>query len=61
MVDNFELIKEYMAKQALTWQEGDCYYVQLLRRQADDPQKCGLFLHINRRNYDNRSIYVMAI
>lgn len=37
MVDNFDLIREYMAAQLLDWQEGDCYYVQLLRRQADDP------------------------
>lgn len=37
MVDNFDLIREYMTEQLLDWQEGDCYYVQLLRRQADDP------------------------
>lgn len=33
MVDNFETIKKL-----LTFEEpGDCYYVQLLRRQSDDP------------------------
>lgn len=33
MVDNFEQIEKF-----LTFTEpGDCYYVQLLRRQADDP------------------------
>lgn len=37
MVDNFDLIRSYMQRQALDWKEGDCYYVQLLRRQADDP------------------------
>ena len=37
MVDNFELIRAYMKEQLPTWKESDCYYVQLLRRQADDP------------------------
>jgi hypothetical protein len=42
MVDNFKIIEEYIAKQSLTWKEGDCYYVQLLRRQADDPMIGGV-------------------
>lgn len=37
MVDNFDKIREYMERQLLDWKEGDCYYVQLLRRQSDDP------------------------
>lgn len=56
MVDNFELIKEYMAKQAVDWQEGDCYYVQLLRRQADDPQKNGVKDPKYHGNMHSRSI-----
>ena len=39
MVDNFELIKNYIEKQMIDREDGDCYYVQLLRRQADDPLK----------------------
>lgn len=34
MVDNFELIKPLLKFE----NEGDCYYVQLLRRQSDDPK-----------------------
>jgi hypothetical protein len=40
MVDNFKLIRDYIEKKIIgsgTWKEGDCFYVQLLRRQADDP------------------------
>lgn len=37
MVDNFDKIREYMERQLHNWKEGDCYYVQLLRRQSDDP------------------------
>lgn len=40
MVDNFKLIRGYIEKKIIgsgTWKEGDCLYVQLLRRQADDP------------------------
>lgn len=40
MVDNFKLIRGYIEKKIIgsgTWKEGDCFYVQLLRRQADDP------------------------
>ena len=56
MVDNFELIKEYMAKQQLGWEEGDCYYVQLLRRQADDPLKNGVKDPKYHGNMHSRSI-----
>ena len=42
MVDNFELIKNYIEKQMIDREDGDCYYVQLLRRQADDPLKNGV-------------------
>lgn len=56
MVDNFELIEKYMAKQALTWQEGDCYYVQLLRRQADDPMIGGVKDKKYHGNMHSRSI-----
>ena len=31
MVDNFELIKNYIEKQMIDREDGDCYYVQLLR------------------------------
>lgn len=37
MVDNFDKIREYMERQSFDWKEGDCYYVQLLRRSSDDP------------------------
>lgn len=33
MRDNFDLIREFLKFE----NEGDCYYVQLLRRQSDDP------------------------
>ena len=56
MVDNFELIKEYMEKQQLEWEEGDCYYVQLLRRQADDPLKNGVKDPKYHGNMHSRSI-----
>lgn len=56
MVDNFELIEKYMAKQALTWKEGDCYYVQLLRRQADDPMIGGVKDKKYHGNMHSRSI-----
>lgn len=42
MVDNFDKIAEWIDKQmAANGQEGDCYYLQLLRRQADDPKIVG--------------------
>ena len=56
MVDNFELIKEYMEKQQLDWEEGECQYVQLLRRQADDPLKNGVKDPKYHGNMHSRSI-----
>lgn len=56
MVDNFELIEKYMAKQALNWKEGDCYYVQLLRRNADDPMIGGVKDKKYHGNMHSRSI-----
>lgn len=41
MVDNFDLIRDWMVVQQLDWKDGDCYYVQLLRRQSDDPMTDG--------------------
>jgi len=38
MVDNFEIIKPLLTFE----NEGDCYYLQLLRRQSDDPMKDGI-------------------
>lgn len=37
MVDNFDKIRVYIKRQLPDWEEGDCYYIQLLRRQSDDP------------------------
>ena len=39
MVDNFKLIRSYIEKEINggNWKDGDCFYLQLLRRQADDP------------------------
>jgi hypothetical protein len=56
MVDNFKIIEEYIAKQSLTWKEGDCYYVQLLRRQADDPMIGGVKDKKYHGNMHSRSI-----
>lgn len=56
MVDNFKIIEEYIAKQTLTWKEGDCYYVQLLRRQADDPMIGGVKDKKYHGNMHSRSI-----
>lgn len=56
MVDNFELIEQYMKKQQATWKEGDCYYVQLLRRQADDPMIGGVKDKKYHGNMHSRSI-----
>jgi hypothetical protein len=38
MVDNFEIIKPLLTFE----NEGDCYYLQLLRRQSDDPMIDGI-------------------
>ena len=56
MVNNFDLIKSYMEKQQLDWKEGDCYYVQLLRRQADDPKINGVSDPKYHGNMHSRSI-----
>lgn len=56
MVDNFELIKNYIEKQMIDREYGDCYYVQLLRRQADDPLKNGVKDQKYHGNMHSRSI-----
>lgn len=56
MVDNFELIKNYIEKQMIDHEHGDCYYVQLLRRQADDPLKNGVKDPKYHGNMHSRSI-----
>ena len=56
MVDNFELIKNYIEKQMIDREDGDCYYVQLLRRQADDPLKNGVKDPKYHGNMHSRSI-----
>ena len=56
MVDNFELIKNYIEKQMIDREHGDCYYVQLLRRQADDPLKNGVKDPKYHGNMHSRSI-----
>ena len=38
MVDNFAQIRSLLKFD----NDGDCYYVQLLRRQSDDPMKDGM-------------------
>lgn len=38
MVDNFDKIRSLLKFE----KEGDCYYLQLLRRQSDDPMKDGM-------------------
>ena len=37
MVDNFDKIRSLLKFE----NDGDCYYVQLLRRQSDDPMTNG--------------------
>ena len=56
MVDNFELIEEYMKRTLPTWKDGDCYYVQLLRRAADDPKTNGVPDKKYHGNMHSRSI-----
>ena len=38
MVDNFGIMRKLLKFE----EEGDCYYVQLLRRAADDPKPEGV-------------------
>ena len=59
MVDNFKLIHDYIERkivQSSTWTEGDCFYVQLLRRQADDPMIGGVKDKKYHGNMHSRSI-----
>lgn len=56
MVDNFELIKNWMEKQLPTWNDGDCYYLQLLRRASDDPKTNGVTDPKYHGNMHSRSI-----
>lgn len=52
MVDNFEIIKPLLTFE----NEGDCYYVQLLRRQSDDPLIDGIPDPAYHGNMHSRSI-----
>lgn len=52
MVDNFELIKSLLKFE----NPGDCYYVQLLRRQSDDPMINGVKDPNYHGNMHSRSV-----
>lgn len=52
MVDNFEIIKRLLTFE----NDGDCYYVQLLRRQSDDPMIDGIPDPAYHGNMHSRSI-----
>lgn len=52
MVDNFDLIRKLLRFE----EEGDCYYVQLLRRQSDDPHIDGKSDPKYHGNMHSRSI-----
>lgn len=56
MVDNFDLIRDWMLDKQLDWKNGDCYYVQLLRRQSDDPMTNGVPDPNYHGNMHSRSI-----
>lgn len=56
MVDNFDLIRAWMLDKQLDWKDGDCYYVQLLRRQSDDPMTNGVPDPNYHGNMHSRSI-----
>lgn len=59
MVDNFKLIRDYIEHKIIgsgTWKEGDCFYVQLLRRQSDDPMIGGVKDKKYHGNMHSRSI-----
>lgn len=56
MVDNFDLIRAWMFDKQLDWKDGDCYYVQLLRRQSDDPMTNGVPDPNYHGNMHSRSI-----
>ena len=50
MVDNFEQIRDLLKFE----EDGDCYYVQLLRRQSDDPHTDGKADQIGRASCRER-------
>lgn len=52
MVDNFEQIRSLLKFE----NEGDCYYVQLLRRQSDDPHTDGMADPRYHGNMHSRSV-----
>ena len=56
MVDNFDLIRDWIRAKQLDWKDGDCYYVQLLRRQSDDPMTNGVPDPNYHGNMHSRSI-----
>lgn len=56
MIDNFDLIRNWMLDKQLDWKDGDCYYVQLLRRQSDDPMTNGVPDPNYHGNMHSRSI-----
>ena len=52
MVDNFEQIRNLLKFE----EDGDCYYVQLLRRQSDDPMVDGVPDPAYHGNMHSRSL-----
>lgn len=52
MVDNFEQIRDLLKFE----EDGDCYYVQLLRRQSDDPHTDGMADPRYHGNMHSRSV-----
>ena len=62
MVDNFDLICEWLDKQRLddnldgTRDDGDVWYIQLLRRQSDDPMTDGIPDPAYHGNMHSRSL-----
>ena len=52
MVDNFKIIRSMLKFE----NPGDCYYVQLLRRQSDDPKIGGVPDPAYHGNMHSRSI-----
>lgn len=56
MVDNFDLIRDWILTKQLVRIDGDCYYVQLLRRQSDDPMTNGVPDPNYHGNMHSRSI-----
>lgn len=56
MVDNFDLIRDWIRAKQLDRKDGDCYYLQLLRRQSDDPMTNGVPDPNYHGNMHSRSI-----